>query len=168
VKKSAGFHCVRGTQAWANRFKVDRVPMVVVADADGDEIHRATFGDEASLAGAMDAALAKYAPKPVSWSSEPPASADGRKLLVVGFDDEKGEALKVLEDRTIVKYHASCTFVKLAFEKDGEAAKKWGVTSAPAIVLCDPSKESVLERLTGKKTPLSLKAAFQRALARVK
>jgi len=159
---------VRGTQSWANRFKVDRVPMVVVTDADGDEIHRSTFGDEASLARAMNAALAKYAPKPVAWSSEVPAAGSGRKLLVVGFDDEKGEALKAFEDRTLVKYHAQCFFVKLPFEKDGETAKKWGVSSAPAIVLCDAAKESPLERLTGEKSPAALKLAIQRALARLK
>ena len=71
--------------------------------------------------------------------------------------------LKVLEDRTLVKYHANCEFVKLPYEKDGEAAKKWGVTQVPAILVCDPM-ERVLERLAGKKQPIEVKAAILKAV----
>lgn len=89
----------------------------------------------------------------------------------MGFEDEKGEVLKLLEDRRIAKYHGRMTFVKLAYEKDGEMAKKWGVSSLPSLYLCDATKENpeknVIEKLTGKKNESSLKAAIQRALLKL-
>lgn len=156
VKTSAEFVCVRGTQKFANHFKIKAVPMVLFTDADGDEIHRAGFGDAAGLDRAMTDALAKFQDKAVAWK---PEAAGGAKLLVLGFDDEAGAGLKALEDRSLVKLHASCEFVKPA------SGAPWGVTTAPAILLCDPSTpDKPLERLVGKKSPAVLKAAIQRAL----
>jgi len=171
VKKSAQFVCARGSQKQANLYHVKSAPTVLFTDADGDELHRATFTDESTLASAMEAALKKYQNKPVSWKSDVATSSGSRKLLVVGFDDEAGEALKALEDRSIAKYHDRCEFVKLPPLKDGEAAKKWGVSSFPAIVLADGAQENPekapFERLTGKKSPAAVKAAIQKALARL-
>jgi len=100
-----------------------------------------------------------------------PGPASEKKLLVVGFDDEKGESLKLLEDRRIAKYHGRMTFVKIAYEKGGEAAKKWGVSSVPSVYLCDGTKENpeknVLEKLAGKKNEAAIKAAVQRALLKL-
>lgn len=105
----------------------------------------------------------------MSWKAE--AGPSTRKLLVVGFDDEAGEFLKTLEDRSIVKVHDKCEFVKLPSQKDGEAAKKWGVSSFPALVLCDPSQEnpekSPLDKLIGKKSTGAVKLAIQKALAKI-
>jgi hypothetical protein len=143
------------------------VPAVVFTDADGDEIHRAGFYDGAGLESAMNAALAKYQNKPVSWKGE--VAPSSKKLRVIGFDDEAGEALKALEDRSIVKFHDRCEFVKLPARKDGEAAKKYGVTAFPAIVLCDASAEAAppLEKLQGKKSTAAIKLAIHKALARL-
>ena len=171
VKKSAQFVCARGSQKQANQYHVKGAPMVLFTDSDGDELHRASFTDEAALASAMDAALKKYQNKPVSWKGEVATSSGSKRLLVVGFDDETGEALKVLEDKSIVKYHDRCDFVKLPAVKDGEAAKKWGVSAFPAIVLSDAAQESPekapYEKLTGKKSAAAVKAAIQKALARL-
>jgi hypothetical protein len=169
VSQSSEFVCVRATQKVANHYKVKSVPAVVFTDSDGDEICRATFLDESSLQRAMKTALEKYRNQPVRWKSE--AGATSKKLLVVGFDDEAGEALKVLEDRSIVKFHDRCEFVRLPARKDGEEAKKWGVASFPAVVLCDPSQEnpekSPIEKIVGKKSTAAVKLAIQRALAKV-
>jgi len=162
--------CVRGSQKYANHFKVKAVPAVLFTDADGDEIHRAGFLDEKGLESALRTALEKYQNRPVAWRSEAGA-AGSKKLLVVGFDDEAGEALKALEDRTLVKFHDRCEFVKLPSQKDGEGARKWGVASFPAIVLADAAQENPekapLERLVGRKTPAALKAAIHKALAKL-
>ena len=91
--------------------------------------------------------------------------------VVCGFDDEKGEGLKALGDKTLVKYHDRCTFVRLPYEKGSETAKLWNVSSTPMLILCDPSKEDpakqTIERLSGKKSPRELKAAIARALKKV-
>ena len=171
VKKSAQFVCARGSQKQANLYHIKAAPVVLFTDADGDELHRASFTDESALASAMEAALKKYQNRPVSWKSDVAGSSGARKLLVVGFDDEAGEALKALEDKSIAKYHDRCEFVKMPAQKDGEAAKKWGVSSFPSIILADGSQENPektpFEKLTGKKTPASVKAAIQKALARL-
>ena len=144
---------------------------MLFTDADGDEIQRSTFGDAAGLENAMKSALQKYQNKPVGWKSEMSAPPAAKKLLVVGFDDETGETLKLLEDKTIVKFHDKCEFVKLSSTKDGDAAKKWGVVTFPTLILCDPAQESPekspLDRLGGKKSIAAVKAAIQKALARL-
>ena len=171
VKKSSQFVCARGSQKQANLFHVKAAPSVLFTDADGDELHRASFTSEAALSAAMEAALKKYQNKPVSWKGEVGTASGAKKLLVIGFDDEAGEGLKVLEDKSMVKYHERCEFVKLPAQKDGEAAKKWGVSTFPAIVLCDASLENPekapFEKLTGKKSPGSVKLALQKALAQL-
>jgi len=163
---------VKGTQKLANHFKVKGAPLVVITDPDGAELARAPIAaGESALLAAWDAALKKYADQPIRWESEVRSEAASKRLLVVGFDDEKGEALKALEDRQIVKLHGKCQFVKLAYEKDGAEAKKWGVTQAPTVILCDASKEnpekSPIEKLAGRKSAPALKAALQKAILKV-
>jgi len=170
AKKSAEFIYTRGNSKFADQFQVKSVPCLLVTDPDGEELARGGFGNERSLNQVLDAALKKYTDTPVSWESDAKAAA-ANKLLVVGFDDEKGEGLKALGDKTLVKYHDRCTFVRLPYEKGSETAKLWNVSSTPMLILCDPSKEDpakqTIERLSGKKSPRELKAAIARALKKV-
>jgi hypothetical protein len=171
LKRQDDFHFVRICERkTAVAVKASRAPEAIFMDADGDEIFRSSFTDGASLDRVMSSAVQKYGPKEIAWGSEVP-SVTGKSLVVIGFDDEKGEALKAFEDRTLVKYQDRIEFVKLPFKKDGDAAKKWGVSQVPSIVICDGTKEapekSALEKLSGKKSPAALKAAIQRALAKM-
>jgi hypothetical protein len=170
AKKSADFIFVKGTQKLANQFAIKGAPAAIVVDPDGDELARAGLSaGEGALTSLLDQASAKYVSKPVSWAGEL-ASLPGAKLLVVGFENE-GDTLKGFEDRMLAKYHGKLAFVKLPYEKDSETARKWGVATLPSVYLCDASKDAperaVLEKLTGAKKPVALKAAVQRALAKV-
>jgi hypothetical protein len=170
-KRQDEFHFVRVCEKkTALAVRASRAPEAIFLDADGDEVFRSGFMDGNSLDRVMSAALQKYAPREIPWGSDVPALS-GKSLVIVGFDDEKGETLKAFEDRTLVKFHERIEFVKLSFRKDGELAKKWGVTQAPAIFLCDGTKEApdknTLEKLSGRKSPAMLKAAIQRALAKI-
>lgn len=173
LKRQDDFHYVRVCEKkTAQSVKSTRAPEVIFLDPDGDEVSRSDFKDGVSLDRAMTAAVQRYAPRDVTWGAEIPAPAQASKpLLVVGFDDEKGEALKAFEDKTVVKFHDRIEFVRLPFKKDGEAAKKWGVAQAPAIFICDGSKEApeknALEKISGKKGPAAVKAAILRALAKI-
>lgn len=172
LKRQDDFHFVRVCEKkTALSVKASRAPEAIFLDADGDEIHRSGFSDGNSLDRAMTAALLKYSPKEAPWASEIPASPGGKALLIVGFDDEKGESLKGFEDKTLVKYHERFDFVRLTLKKDADAAKKWGVTQGPAVFFCDGTKEApeknVLEKLTGKKTATTLKASIQKALGKI-
>jgi hypothetical protein len=171
VKRQDEFHFVRICEKkTALLVRASRAPEAIFLDPDGDEVYRSAFSDGSSLDRAMSTAQQKYGPKEVAWGTELP-SVSGKALVIVGFDDEKGEALKAFEDKTLVKYQERIEFVKLPFKKDGEASKKWGVSQAPAIVICDGSKESpernAIEKLSGKKSPAALKAAIQRALGKI-
>ncbi|HLY75142.1 MAG TPA: hypothetical protein VKU80_13560 [Planctomycetota bacterium] len=172
AKRQEEFHFVRICEKkTAQLLRATKPPEAIVLDADGDEICRSGFSDAASLEGTLAAALQRYSSREIRWASEIPASAGGKSLLVVGFDDEKGESLKAFEDRVLVKYHERIEFVKFPARKDSEAAKKWGVSQAPAFFLCDAAKENpernALEKLTGKKSPAVLKAAIQKAFQRL-
>lgn len=163
---------MKGTQKLANQYQIKGSPVALVVDPDGEELIRTPLaGGQPALDAALDKASAKYANKEISWGSDVPSASSEKKLLVVGFEDKEGDTLKLLEDRRISKYHGRMTFVKLAYEKDGETAKKWGVSSLPSIYLCDATKENpekaVIEKLTGKKNESALKAAVQRALLKL-
>src|SRR5687767_14692773 len=160
LKRQDDFHFVRVCEKkTAVAVRATRAPEAIFLDPDGDEVFRAGFTDGSSLDRAMTGAQQKYAPREVPWSAEVP-TVSGKSLVIVGFDDEKGESLKAFEDKTLVKYHERIYFVKLPFKKDGEAARKWGVTQAPAVFFCDGTKEApdknILEKLTGKKNPAGL------------
>jgi hypothetical protein len=171
LKRQDDFHFVRICEKkTALSVRATKAPEAIFLDPDGDEVYRSGFTDGNSLERAMTAAQQKYGPREVVWATDVP-SVTGKSLVIVGFDDEKGEALKVFEDKTLVKYQERIEFVRLPFKKDGDVAKKWGVSQAPALFLCDGSKEApeknVLEKLTGKKNAAALKAAIQRALGKI-
>lgn len=172
LKRKDEFHFVRVCdRKLAQAIRAAKPPEAIFLDADGDEVHRAGFNDGASLDRVMSGAVAKYGPRPIAWGSEISKDRAGRPLVLVAFDDEKGEALKALEDRTLVKYHDRIEFVRYSVKKDSEAARKWGVNVGPVVVFCDGTKDNpeknTIEKLTGKKPPSVLRASILKALAKV-
>lgn len=171
LKRVDDFHLVRVCdRKTAQSLGATRAPEIIFMDAEGDEIHRSGFTDVATLDRAMTAAVQKYAPHAAPWAAELPAAPSGKPLLIVGFDDEKGESLKGFEDRLLVKYHERFDFVRFSVKKDAEAAKKWGVSQAPAVFICDALKDvpekNVLEKFSGKKSAATIKATILKALAK--
>ena len=166
VKRQAPFYWVRGDQTLATQMKVTGAPAIVITDGDGDVIHRATIASPENLYDAMQTVKEKYKDEPVTWGNVVRTGPIKTKLLVIGFDNEAGDALKGLEDKTLVKYHKSCEFVKLPWEKGGEAAKKYSAKENPTIVICD-SMERVLATVSGKLQPCHIKLAIQKAMAKL-
>jgi hypothetical protein len=167
LKRRDLFLWVRGDQALATKLKIQGAPMVLFTDSDGDVIHKASIPTPEALFDAMmSVQKEKYVNAPISWGDIVRTGPIKKRLLVVAFDDEKSDGLSALEDRSVVKYHSKCEFVKLTYQKDSDEAKKWGVTQTPAILICDPA-EHVLERLVGKKLPLEVKASLQKALRKL-
>ena len=167
LKRKDPFLWVRGDQTLANSFKVTGAPMIVITDSDGDVIHKAPIASPENLYDAMNLVLKeKWIDVPVKWGDMVRTGPITKKLLIVGFDCEKGEALKSLDDKSLVKYQKNCEFVKLPYEKNGEAAKKWSVDRNPAVVICDP-EEHILEKVTGRVTPVNVKIAIGKALVKL-
>jgi len=167
VKRRETFLWVRGDQTKATAFKVQGAPAIVVTDSDGDVLLRASIASPENLFDSMQQVLKeKWVNAPIAWGDVVRSGPIRTRLLVIGFDDEQGGALKSLEDKTLVKYHKHCEFVKLQYEKGGEIAKKWGVDKTPSIVICDAG-EHILERVSGKLDPNHIKVGIQKAFAKL-
>lgn len=166
VKRQAPFLWVRGDQTLATQMKVTGAPAIVITDGDGDVIHRATIASPENLYDAMQTVKEKWKDEPVTWGNVVRTGPIKTKLLVIGFDNDAGDALKGLDDKTLVKYHKSCEFVKLPWEKGGEAAKKYAAKENPTIVICD-AMERVLATVSGKLQPCHIKLAIQKAMAKL-
>ncbi len=164
VKRRDKFLWVRGDQTLANRMKIRGAPMVRITDPEGDTIVDSPInGPEPLLAAMIGVLKDKYVDKPVQWGSIVRTGPIKTSFLVVAFDAPGGEALKLWEDRSLVKYHKMCDFVRLEAAKGSDIARKWGVTDFPAFVICD-AQEKVLEKVA-KKTldTLDLRAAMTKA-----
>lgn len=171
LKRIDQFHFVRVCEKkTAQAVRAAKAPEAIFLDAEGDEFYRSGFADSVTLDRAMTAALEKFASRPAPWIGDLPAAPSGKQLLIVAFDDEKGESLKAFEDKSLVKYHERFDYVRFTLKKDAEIAKKWGATQ-PAVFLCDGTKEhpekNAIEKLTGKKSPAAIKAAIQKSLAKL-
>jgi hypothetical protein len=155
----------------AQELKAAKALEAIFVDADGDEISRGTFGDARSLDHLISAALGRYVAKPVSWTT-PGGKAeaeDDRPWLLAFLDDRKESAdlLKVLEDRTLVKFHDRLLFHRASVKRGSEDMKRWSVVQTPALIVLDPARKEVLERVQGRKSAKELKAVFQRAFQRL-
>jgi hypothetical protein len=167
VKRQGPFLWVRGDQTLATSLKVTGAPGIVITDSDGDVMHRATITSPESLYDAMQLVTKeKWVDTPVTWGNVVRTGPIKTKLLVIGFDNDSGDALKGLEDKTLVKYHKNCEFVKLPWSKGGEDAKKYSAEKNPTIVICD-AMEHVLATVSGKLQPCHIKAAIQKAMAKL-
>lgn len=167
IRHREPFLWVRADQALSNQFKIQGAPAIVITDPDGDVLLRASIATPENLYDAMETVLKeKYIDKPVTWGDVVHTGPIKKRLLVLGFDDEKGCGLRALEDRSLVKYHKNCEFVKLASEKGSEAANKWNIAKTPSLIICD-AMERVLERISGKLTPRQIKNALLQALAKL-
>lgn len=174
-KRKDSFHFVRVLEKkMAQDIKATRCPEVIFQDCDGDEFSRSSFQDARTLDRAMEQALQKYSPREIAWSAfdskKGPVSDDSRRLVLLAFVDERkesAEALKVLEDRQLAKYHDRFVFMKVAFRRDSEESRKWGVALAPSLVIVDPAKGEALERTSGRRTVKELKPLLVKALGRL-
>lgn len=172
LKRKDEFHFVRVCdRKMAQSIKAAKPPEAIFLDSDGDEVYRAPFNDGSSLDRVMTAATAKYGSRAIAWGNEISTDPAGSPLIVVGFDDEKGEALKAFEDKTLAKYHDRIEFVRYSVKKDPDAARKWGVNLGPMIFICDGTKDSPeknpIEKIAGKKAPSVLRASILKALSKV-
>jgi hypothetical protein len=163
----------------ADKVKSQAPPALIFLDGDGKEYYRTAVSGGAGVEEAMKKALEMYANKPVSWATGDAGSLveqsrSQKKLLALVFLDEKKDSeafAKALEDRWIAKHHERLVFQRVEFERDSAAAKAWGVTSAPSMVLVNPEeqddKKRVIDRLASKKEIVSIRAflvkAFEKA-----
>lgn len=174
-KRQEQFYFARVTdKKVALELKATRIREAIFIDGDGTEIHRATLSDTRSLEKALGGAAEKYVPREIAWKSyeakETASVEDRKRLVMLAFSDEKKESvetLKILEDRQLAKYQEKFIFMKASFKKDSEEAKKWGVAQAPLMVIIDPAKGEVMDRIGARKTAKEIKPILVKALARL-
>jgi hypothetical protein len=177
IEKRGGlFHFVRVVdKKTAQDLKATRCGEIIFLDADADEYYRSGFQDVRSLERVIEEGQHRYCSKEITWTAFDPKStmaqtSEAKRLLLLGFSDDKresAEGLKVLEDRQLVKYHDRFQFVRISFKKDSEESRKWGITQAPSLVIVDPAKGDILERLSGRRTVKEIKPVFAKAVGRL-
>ena len=150
---------------------------MIFFDGDGKEYHRTSVSTPDTVEAAYKKAMELYAKKPVSWATGATSDVasqvrgDSKKLLAIAFLDEKKDSetmVNSLEDRWVVKHHERFVFTKVAFDRNSEECKKWGVTSAPTLLLVNPAEEnpkkSILDQLVSKKELTSVRAFLIRGI----
>jgi hypothetical protein len=170
-RRREDFHFVKICEKkQAEEVRASRHSEILFLDGAGDEYHRIVLNDAKALEVEMAGVLEKYRPREVSWAStDGRLPADPKKPVVLVFADsskESGEALKLLRDRSVAFFHDRFIFVKTAYRKDSEEAKKWGVAQAPAFVLLEAGRAEPVERVTLPKAAWELRGLLARALAR--
>jgi hypothetical protein len=140
----------------SDKVKSDAISTMIFFDGDGKEYLRTMVSSPDTVEAAFNKALEKYSKKPVAWASGEAsdvvsqAAGDKKKLVALVFADGKKDSealLAALEDRWVAKHHDRLTFSKIAYERNSEIAKKWNVSTAPTILLVNPSEEDVKKRI---------------------
>lgn len=96
------------------------------------------------------------------------AGKDGAKPVVLLFADATPKTklfLQLLSDPSLDPSFAGVAYAVIAYEKDGEEARKYKVTSAPVLLVLDPRPEAPkeLKKLTSG-APAGVKSAITAAL----
>ena len=177
VKLNSGFFMVRcADKATSDKVKSSAISTVIFFDGDGKEYFRTIVGTADSVEAAFKKAGELYAKKPISWATGETSDVlsqvrgDKKKLVALAFLDEKKDSetlLASLEDRWVAKYQERLVFSKVAFDRASEACRKYNVTSAPTVLLVNPSEEdakkSIVDSLVAKKELLSVRNFLARA-----
>lgn len=156
----------------AEELKATRSLELLFLAADGDEVHRGVFSDLACLEKDLAAAAKRTTPRAPDWATVDfgkPAPEGAKPVVLFLTDDRKDsqDALKSLESAEMAPLHEKVVFVRHAWKKDSEEAKKYGATQAPTVVVLDPESREPLDKAVGRKSARELKALIQRALSRV-
>lgn len=156
-----------------DQVKANAVNELIITDPDLNELFRGIVKTAPEAEKGMNAALAKYAPRPIpykTYDAEVFKQAAGKPLVLV-FADNAKESLAVLtalEQPMLARYTEKCDFARFVFKKDSEDVKRWNVVSSPTVLVLDTSKEegpkAIAERAPGKKTAPEYKALLLRAL----
>jgi hypothetical protein len=178
VKYNSNFYMVRcADKATSEKVKSDAISTMIFFDGDGKEYYRKGVGSIDSVEAAYKKALELYAKRPISWATGEISDVvsqsrdDRKKLVALVFLDEKKDSetlVNSLEDRWVAKYQDRLVYTKVAFDRTSETCKKYNVTSAPAVVLLNPSQEdpkkSVVDTMVAKKELVSVRAFLIKAL----
>ncbi len=181
VKLNSGFYMVRcADKTTSDKVKSDAISTMIFFDGDGKEYHRTIVGSVDTVEAAFKKANELYAKKPIAWATGETsevmsqAGADKKKLVALAFLDDKkdSEALVAsLEDRWVARYQERLVYTKVAYDKNSELCKKWNVTSAPTLILVNPSEEdqkkSLVDQLVAKKELATVHSFLVKAFAKL-
>lgn len=167
-------------KATSEKVKSTMISTLIFFDGDGREYHRTPVTTTDSIEAAYKTALEKYSKKSVAWASGEPATvisdarSDAKKLVLLAFLDEKKDSeavVNALEDRWNARHHERMVFTKVAFDRNSEVCRKYGVSNAPTLLLVNPAEEdakkSVVESLVSKKELVSVHNFLVKAFDKV-
>lgn len=148
---------------------------IIICDPDQRELFRGVVKGAPEAQKGMEEALKKYASRPILYKKYDPdmlkQAGQANKPLIVVFADEGKDSqvvLSSLEDRMVAQITPKCEFVRFYFKKGSEEVQHWNVLSAPTLIALDGTKEegpkATIERVTGKKSPVEVKALLLKLL----
>ena len=181
MKYNSNFYMVRcADKATSDKVKSDAISTMIFFDGDGKEHYRKEVSSVNTVEGAYQKAMELYAKKPVSWASGEVSDVvsqvrgDKKKLVALAFLDEKKDSeavLTALEDRWVAKWQDRLVYTKAAFDRGSDLCKKYNVTTAPTLILINPSEEdpkkSIVDTLVAKKELVSIHAFLVKAFDKV-
>jgi hypothetical protein len=155
----------------AEELKATKPLEILFLAADGDELHRSAFLDLPSLERDLGVAAKRMAPRAPDWATVDfkVPGVEGAKPIVLFLTDDRKESqdtVKALESAELAPLHERVVFVRHAWKKDSEEAKKYGAAQAPTVLVLDGATREPIEKASGKKTARELKALIQKALAK--
>lgn len=151
------------------RFQATKRPTIILADQEGKSIQKF----EGDIPG-LQPVVAEFAKKyfrdfPWAESLDKAVESAKKDKKLVGFffaDESDGsrQFVKTLKDAGLKSFVSKIDFVKFAFKKDSDDAKKYKISKAVTLLLWDAERGEEVDRVEGKKTVKELKGLFEKHL----
>lgn len=132
----------------ARKYGVTKGPFVVILNPKGEAIRSTSDVREEYLGDLVGRLAWEHAPKPVDWKPTVDMAANDvrakRGLVLLYVHDAEARTLakaeQMLMDRRLVSARQRVACVRVEKKDAAEAAKRYGVTSYPSVVLLRPGK----------------------------
>ena len=158
----------------SDRFQVDGYPTVIFCDPDGKVIEHLRSRDAAGVQQQILEIVEKYQYRPSFTDNVTRAQQDARKAskpLAIYFLDDSAASVTVNRaflDDGVKELLGKFVFATAEVKKGSDECARFGVTSAPAIVVVDASREKPeekpLARISGSRSAKELRKELENAL----
>lgn len=156
-------HIYQDPKGVAGKFNILKVPKFMFLQPDGKVIETYDGGLEAAPMTARFREIAAKYKRDLPWEeSYAKAQEKGKAVALLFLSDDAGLASTLLDDslKDLIKEFA---FVKVAFKRDSEEAKKFKVDRPSTLVLVDRDQKE-LGRAEGRKSAKDLKPLLEKAV----
>lgn len=156
-------HIYQDPKGVAGKFSILKVPKFMFLQPDGKVIETYEGGLEAAPMTARFREIAAKYKRDLPWEESYAKAQEKGKLIALLFLSEDASLAASLLDDSLKEMVKEFAFVKVAFKRDSEEAKKFKVERPSTLVLTDAEGKEV-GRVEGRKTAKELKGLLEKAL----